>query len=165
MKKVSVAVACVVLAVVCSELIGWIDPHRWLALELCLAIGGWGRTVSVLLIPALFIFVPPKRPGRRSYGLRIAGAVLLSWWAQIVFRMQFSLPALLERASQEDDYRYDGIGMNAAILAMGWLPPLLVTLLMVGIMQSILAICRRFKGGAAKRLDGRGGVAPEEEAG
>ena len=44
--------------------------------------------------------------------------------------MHFSLPALCELARQADDHRYDGIGLNAAILVMGWLPALVATTIM-----------------------------------
>ncbi|QEF96862.1 hypothetical protein Mal15_08920 [Stieleria maiorica] len=47
--------------------------------------------------------------------------------------MQFNLPALREIAYQSGDYMYDGVGMNAALLATGWIPPLFLTIVLVAL--------------------------------
>ncbi|QDV40692.1 hypothetical protein Enr13x_05270 [Stieleria neptunia] len=80
---------------------------------------------------------------KRNWALRIPLAVVVSWFATLEFRMQFNLPALRELASQRDDDMYDGVGLNAALLVMGWLPPLIVTLVMVVVLQLVLAMMRR----------------------
>jgi hypothetical protein len=91
-------------------------------------IGAWGGGLSIFAVPALFVLYPATHSARRRFGLRVVTAVFTSWYLQLVFRFGLNLPALREIARIEDP-TYDGIGTNAAILMMGWLPPLIVSLL------------------------------------
>ena len=125
----------IVCAIAIDVVLGSLNPDRLLPTRLCAAIGDWGMAASLFVIPAVFIFTPATHPHKRSFGRRMPLAVLASWFATVEFRMQFSLPALRELARQREDSMYDGVGMNAALFVMGWLPPLIVTLLMVAILQ------------------------------
>ncbi|MCC9656736.1 hypothetical protein [Rhodopirellula halodulae] len=133
--------------------LGLLNPDRLLPARLCATIGDWGMTASLFVIPALFIFTPATPPHKRSLGLRIPLAILASWFATLEFRMQFNLPALRELARQRDDYMYDGVGMNAALLVMGWLLPLIATLLMVAMLQCAIHWRRRPDGVVADSDD------------
>ncbi|WP_146596701.1 hypothetical protein [Novipirellula galeiformis] len=42
-----------------------------------------------------------------------------------------------ELAHERGDYMYDGVGMNAALLVTGWIPPLIVTVVLIGIYSMI----------------------------
>ncbi|WP_345689526.1 hypothetical protein [Novipirellula caenicola] len=141
-------------------LLGLLNPDRLLPTELCAMIGDWGMTASLFVIPALFIFTPARPPKQRCFAFRIPVAVFTSWFATLEFRMQFNLPALRELASQRGDDMYDGVGMNAALLLMGWFPPLIVTLLMVVVLQFVLAVRRRIKN-AGRRSDGEASLSKQ----
>jgi len=94
--------------------------------------------LSPLLIPALFIFSPPRPNPDGTFWVRGLMAVLMSWWMTLVFRLQFSLPAIKKIARENGAPTYDGIGMNAAVIVMGWVPPFFVTAVMATILHAML---------------------------
>lgn len=108
-----------------------LSPRQWLPVPVCAAIGESGIWASIFLVPAMFVFNPAKCLTHRSLAIRVPLAVLVSWWMILAFRIHFSLPALREMARQRNDYDYDGVGYNAALLVMGWILPLIVTVGMV----------------------------------
>ncbi|WP_147866610.1 hypothetical protein [Stieleria maiorica] len=114
-------------------LLAMIRPIRWLPNELCADVGSAGMNASLFLIPAVFVFWPAKSPSGPNWLARIVLSSLTSWYATLQFRMQFNLPALREIAYQSGDYMYDGVGMNAALLATGWIPPLFLTIVLVAL--------------------------------
>lgn len=121
----------IVGAIGIDVLLAWIQPVRLLPVKLCADIGNYGMNASWFLLPAIFVFAPAGPSSKRNWGARIVLSVLTSWYAVIQFRMSFNLPALRELAYRRDDYMYDGVGMNAALFIMGWIPPLVVTVIMV----------------------------------
>ena len=70
-------------------------------------------------VPVLILVYPriPRWP--RSYGLRIAGAILAVWGLMLVHR-SISLPYLLAEADAAGNTTYDGVGYNAALVVIGW---------------------------------------------
>ncbi len=127
MRKLIVIVGCI-FALILVELVMGTLPMQARAI-----IGEWGMTASWTALPAAFVFAPPKGNGARNWLLRIILATLISWYATLVFRMQFNLPATRELARERGDYMYDGVGMNAALLVTGWIPPLVVTIVLIGV--------------------------------
>ena len=96
--------------------------------QLCDIVGSWGMIASWTILPAAFVMVPAKRGAGRNWPLRLFLATVVSWYATLVFRMSFDLPATRALAHERGDYTYDGVGMNAALLVTGWIPPLIVAL-------------------------------------
>lgn len=125
----------IVCAIAINVVLGLMNPFRLLPARLCVTIGDWGMAASIFVIPALFVFIPAAPPRKRSWGLRIPLAVFASWFVTFKFRVHFSYPALLELARQSDDYMYNGMEMNLVVLVMGWLPPLIIAILMVAVLQ------------------------------
>jgi hypothetical protein len=97
-------------------------------------IGAWGMNLTCLVVPALFVLYPATHSARRRLGVRVVTAVLAAWYLQLVFRMSLNLPALRTMARIEDP-TYDGVGLNAALFVMGWVPPFIVSLVMVLLLQ------------------------------
>jgi hypothetical protein len=100
-------------------------------------IGDWGMFASWTVIPAMFVFTPAKRNATRNWLLRVLLATVISWYATFVFRMQFDLPAARELARERGDHTYDGVGMNAAMLVSGWIPPLIVTVVLIAVYSAL----------------------------
>ncbi|PHQ31592.1 hypothetical protein CEE69_30405 [Rhodopirellula bahusiensis] len=131
MRKLILIVGCI-LAVISFDLVmGAVS--RLLRTQARAIIGDWGMTASWTVIPAAFVFTPPKRNATRNWPLRLSLATLTSWHATLVFRMQFNLPATRELARERGDLMYDGVGMNAALLVTGWIPPLIVTAVLIAV--------------------------------
>ncbi|MGB7323331.1 MAG: hypothetical protein WBD31_00565 [Rubripirellula sp.] len=133
MRTPFIIAALIACAIGVEALLAMIHPVGLLPLQLCADIGDYGMTASLFVIPALFVFAPSRSPSGRRWSVRILLAVLTSWFATMQFRMQFNLPALREIAYQRDDHMYDGVGLNAALLMMGWIPPLVVTIILVAV--------------------------------
>ena len=135
MRQLILIVGCIFAIVFCEVLIGTVS--RLLPTQVQAMIGGWGMIASWTVIPAMFVFTPAKRNTTRNWLLRILLATVMSWYATLVFRMQFDLPAARELARERGDHTYDGVGMNAAILVAGWIPPLIVTVVLIAVYSGL----------------------------
>ena len=131
MRKLILIVGCIFAVILFDFVMGTVA--RLLPTQARAIIGDWGMTASWTVIPAAFVFAPPKRKATRNWTLRLFLATLFSWYATLVFRMQFNLPATRELARERGDYMYDGVGMNAALLVTGWIPPLVVTVVLIAV--------------------------------
>jgi hypothetical protein len=161
MRTLAAIVGFIVCTIAIDVVLGLLNPFLLLPARLCATIGEWGMAASVLLIPALFVIIPATPPPTRSWGLRIPLAVFASWFASLEFRIHFSFPALRELARQRGDYMYDGMGMNLALLVLGWLPPLIVTIFMVAVLQSAV-YWRPSLGGMVAAPDGNTNATAED---
>ena len=161
MRTLAAIVGFIVCAIAINIVLGLMNPFLLLPTRLCATIGEWGMAVSMFLIPALFVFIPATPPHTRSWGLRIPLAVFASWFASLELRIHFSFPALRELARQNGDYMYDGMGINLALLVLGWLPPMIVTIFMVAVLQSAV-YWRPSRGGVAVAPDGNTNAAAED---
>ena len=77
-------------------------------------------------IPIL-AFALPTQNKRRNLTLRFFLSVLATWLGFIIHREMIGRPASFARADANGNEMYDGVGMNAAILFMGWAPALMST--------------------------------------
>jgi hypothetical protein len=161
MRTLTAIVGFIVCAIAMNIVLGLMNPFLLLPTRLCATIGDWGIAASMFLIPALFVIIPATQPHTRSWGLRIPLAVFASWFASLEFRIHFSFPALRELARQRGDYMYDGMGMNLALLVLGWLPPLIVTIFMVAVVQSSVYL-RPSRAGVVAAPDGKTNAAAED---
>jgi len=136
MRKLILIVGCVCSVIFFEIVMGIVS--RLLPTHAQAMIGDLGMTASWTVIPAVFVLTPAKRNAMRNWPLRLFLATVISWYATLAFRMQFDLPATREVARESGDHTYDGVGLNAALLVTGWIPPLLVTILLI-------AVCSIFK--------------------
>jgi hypothetical protein len=131
MRKLKLIVGCIFAFIFLDLAMGAVS--RLLPTQARAVIGGWGMTASWIVIPAAFVLTPAKLNATRNWLLRLILATAISWYATLAFRMQFDLPATRALARERGDYMYDGVGMNAALLVTGWIPPLVVTSVMIAV--------------------------------
>ncbi|MDV6030218.1 MAG: hypothetical protein F9B45_08940 [Phycisphaera sp. RhM] len=131
MRKLILIVGCIFAVIVFEVVMGAVS--RLLPTQAQSMIGGWGMIVSWTVIPAMFVFTSATRNTKRNWLFRLFLATAISWYATLVFRLQFDLPATRELARERGDHAYDGVGMNAAILVAGWIPPLIVTAVLIAV--------------------------------
>lgn len=139
MRKLILIVGCIFAVIFFDVAMGTVS--RLMPTQVQALIGGWGMIASLTVIPAMFVFTPAKQNMARNWLLRIFLATVVSWYATLVFRMQFDLPAARELARESGDHTYDGVGMNAAILVTGWIPPLIVTAFLIAV-YSVFTLLR-----------------------
>ena len=150
MRKLILIVGCIFAVIFFDLVMGTVS--RLLPTQVQAVVGGWGMIASWTVIPAMFVLMPAKGNATRSWPLRLFLATVIAWYATLVFRMQFDLPATRELARERGDHTYDGVGMNAAVLVTGWIPPLIVTAVLI----AVYSIFSRSSGGthySAARAD------------
>ena len=93
-------------------------------------------------IPTL-IFTLPAQGERRNLTLRFFLNVFATWFGFILHRSEIGLPASYARAEANGNEMYDGVGMNVAILFMGWVPALMSTILVLFIYLAATFVLKR----------------------
>lgn len=76
-------------------------------------------------IPALAFATPAKR--KRNLLIRYSISVICVWIGLILHRELIGRPASFARADANGNDAYDGVGMNVAILCLGWIFGLICT--------------------------------------
>ena len=132
-----------ILAVAVDLAASAIGLHRLFSAQTGAFLGEMGMLASLFLFPAVIVFFPDKVATSFRGAGRIAIAVLISWFGQVEFRTALHGPAVSELARQRNDETYDDIGLNVALLFMGWLPSLLVTLFYAAIQIGRVALQMR----------------------
>lgn len=130
MKNIGIIASGVLGATVLDSLLSQTRPFVVQAPKVSAFVGEWGMNLSLVMIPAIVFCLPGLSNKLPSINQRFALSVFATWFVLVEFRMHFNLPALRELVRQADDHRYDGVGLNAAILVMGWLPSLVATTIM-----------------------------------
>lgn len=97
----------------------------------------------VFSFPAVAILFPKvcKWPvWSNSTAFRIAFGAVSCWIVMIAYRATIQLWIYLEYMRALGDQRADGVGGNAVILFMGWIPPLLVGIMIIIVRRVAYAI-------------------------
>ncbi|MFG0253718.1 MAG: hypothetical protein ACF787_01255 [Rhodopirellula sp. JB053] len=154
MRKLILIVGCIIAVIFFDVVMGTVS--RLLPTQAQATIGGWGMTASWTVIPAAFVFTPAKR----NWPLRLFLATVVSWYEMLLFRMQYDLPATRELARERGDHMHDCVGMNAAVLVTGWIPPLIVTAVLIVVYSGFARLAGRTHDGASRTSPGSEATEP-----
>lgn len=89
---------------------------------------GLGGLFLGLGVPAIVFWILSGTQTRRL-GMALFLTTIAVWLLGYAYHISLAHPIALRFAMERGDTDYDGVGGNAAMLAVGWLPPLLVSLL------------------------------------
>jgi hypothetical protein len=110
-------------------------------------------------IPA-FVFFRRPRSGERNLEVRLIVGVVGTWFGLLLHREYIGWPVAMDRAEG-----YDGVGMNAALLVLGWIFGLISSTVALVTFLTLRYVRQRTKAHRIRRTERHRAGRPARQAG